>query len=131
MAPPRGLSTPRANKNKNDERKTKYFGHETYALDTDVDHILHTASYIHVLWLSHSPRRPTPLKRPQNSKVSKTKINCYLLPYFVGAIWAIRLHAPAQGPSMKQRPAQCVPPAALASASRCTDRRLRIVDTKN
>ena len=64
MAPPRGLSTPRALKvNKN---KITQMRHEIDVFLTDLHHTLHARSCNHFLWLPHTPKPPRPFKAPNN-----------------------------------------------------------------
>ena len=65
VAPPRGLSTPRALKAKN--KKTKELvGHEIGGVLTDLHQISHARSCIHCLWFPHTPMPSRPLKRFKN-----------------------------------------------------------------
>ena len=68
MAPPRGLSTPRALKAKimKKKKKRKVFAHEIIDFLTDLYHNLHAQSCTHFLWFPHTPRPPRALKRPQH-----------------------------------------------------------------
>ena len=69
MAPPRGLSTPRALDVKTENKMKKLFGHEISVVLTVLHHILHARSCHYFLWFPHTPKPPGALKRSKNSNL--------------------------------------------------------------
>ena len=66
MAPPWGLSTPRAPKELFQTIRKSNMVTKHVFITTDFHHILHARSCNHFQWFPHTPMPPRPLKRPKN-----------------------------------------------------------------
>ena len=81
MAPPRGLSTPKALKVKTESKKQEKMvtSNKVCVFLTDLNHISHARSCIHFLWFPHTPKPPRPLKQPKNINLFFAFSNFYFL----------------------------------------------------